>query len=226
MKRIFLIDDNLYNQQEQYGCTYLTNGAYASILELVYAIRLPDFNDLMPRIQSAPAILIHDTFLDRDAKGKIKDGSISIRNKIVDITEYDKIPLVLFSNSKQDVKLLPTDDNAIRLEINKQRFYSHLRDFLEFYQASGEIEFRILMHGEDFLTVEAMRLRDRLLNHAAGYEGNELMMLSQGTDDLDKLFKLAGRHGEWKEFVNNPHLTVCDFRAMIRELYERIQDHG
>ncbi len=229
MKKIYLIDDNLEGQQQRYGCTFLLDGTYNTILECIYSVRLPDFDKAFrDQLKNASLILIHDTFKDRNAKGDVVQGGLIIRDYIVEkIAREREIPLVLFSNGIGEPRLTGPQERPIQLEIKKTRFYEHLKDFLEHYQSTdGKIELRILIHGKNFLLSEAMILRDRLMNSVAKSNNNELINFSnESKEDLKEMFFLAGRKEEWEELVKNRDLTVCNFRAIIRQLYERIQDH-
>jgi hypothetical protein len=149
---IYLIDDNRQQQQEEYGAFYIHDSAYKGFFKIISV--MSDFKSI--DWSDAMCILVHKSFPDFDASGKIILGT---QNNFEDIihfcfTQKKPIPLVVFSNGTFHLDYDFEAEPYYIKEINKRIFYSNLIFFLDYYRNYKIIELRNLPYGGNFIIQE------------------------------------------------------------------------
>ncbi len=214
---IYLLDDDKYNlQQTQYNVGFLSQEPFNGFVRVVRSINETTIEEL----RAADCVLIHDSFPDDRLVERVK----------IDLKHSPQKPYVcIFSNAVEFDEPNFNEEHPFTLEIMKDRFYGHLREFLEHYQNTREIEFRILLDGKDFVKQKARSIQERLLRDVATFGENEKVMLKYVEDraSLKKLFVWADRENEYREYledIGRGEVRTSEYRDRIRGLLRRIQN--
>lgn len=213
---IYLIDDNRRAQQREYGCNYIADGTYSDVLT-VWNRRSE--RDDFSMLKSAACILLHDSFPDFNSAGEILQGSIKVTEKIKDGARAEERPLVLFSNSFTGFEQGKIKQKEIS-GLNKRLFYTNLEDFILHYQATGEIELKILAYGKNFKHRELEDLHAQIANIIA-VQGIEVAR--KDAIDLVEKFSTISESGEElkKQFANLDGRSYLNLLDKIIKFYVR-----
>lgn len=157
---IYLIDDNLRNQQREYNAGYLGAGTYDSLIKSLYI--LMETSDFSP-FETASCLFLHDSFPDFNANNEVVHGSAKILDRIVNIASAKKIPIVRFSNSYIGLEQSEFDKNGLT-GINKWLFYQNLEPFILNYKDKAKIELKILAYGPHYIYKEMQLLYHKIAN--------------------------------------------------------------
>lgn len=144
---IYLIDDNRRQQQEEYNSFFLKEKSYHLFFEAIYKIKQ---SDNLNFLKKAKCILIHQSFPDFNESAMAIEGSTTIYENILEISNSNQIPIVIFSNGAHNIIFSKTNITAI----NKQLFYQNLEDFIIHYSKTKQIIFEILIYGKNYLYKE------------------------------------------------------------------------
>ena len=224
---IFLIDDNLDNQQiKKYEAHYLFDDTFSDILEKIYKIETHEEHKIAGLL-TAKAILLHNGFSDVDEYGVQSEKSSHIRNKIEQLSENHSIPLVLFSGKYQNEEVkLDNDILPKRIQIDKGLFYGHLYDFLEHYKNKKEIELKIIAHGKLYELDQMLRYFKNILAELKLINKQEIFRPTHVNLKTLKSFyqyskiDLKTDFDSYLEDMEDREITVFDF---VTDL-ERIKD--
>lgn len=147
MKKVILIDDNSKNQREVYDAAFVDEGKYSDCLTHVEEVNSQ--SDLS-FLNDASCVMIHDSLEDY-VDGKFKSDSHKAKDRIEEIIQLKNLPYVLFSDGHSMTADWREDMPNVVFSIKKSEFYRHLKYFLDHYRKTGEIDFRIIAYGKDFL---------------------------------------------------------------------------
>jgi len=145
MKKIILIDDNRQNQREKYGASFVDNEEFSDCL--MHIEKLNDSSDLS-FLNDAACVLLHDSFSDF-VEGEFKATSQNAKENILDFVQDNDIPYVLFSDGHSPTADWREEYPNIVWGIKKSAFYQNLRDFVESYQQTNQVDVRIIAYGKD-----------------------------------------------------------------------------
>lgn len=179
---IYLIDDNLRNQQQEYNAGYLGSGTYQNLITPHYTMTV---NSDFDQFKAADCLLLHDSFPEFDAGGQVVHGSAKIVTKIVSVATEKNIPLVRFSNSYIGLEESVFNDKGLS-GINKWLFYQNLEHFIHHFRDQNSIEIKILAYGPHFVYKEM-----QLLYHQIAQDLQANYLESSRTDLTPKLQKFG-----------------------------------
>jgi hypothetical protein len=234
---IYLIDDNQNNQRENLGIDFVDNGDFEGFLTSIEKIEKREISDTshLEFLKGAVCILLHKSIEDYDeVKGAFREDSRTNAKNIRDAIakKGDKIPLALFSNEEGEFVYFPEKNPNYLQEINKNRFYAHLYDFLEHYKNTGTIEFRILVWGKNFKAQEVVQLAKSLLepivvmNETDKFMVNHLLNAQQ---EFKRFIALslpdADSQNILNDLKNNP-ITIAEFKNKINLITESFVKYG
>lgn len=147
MKKIVLIDDNSKNQREVYDASYVDNETYSDCL---FHIERVNCQSDLSFLDNASCVMIHDSLEDY-INGEFSSDSHKAKDRIEDIIQSRDLPYVLFSDGHGMSADWREDMPNVVFSIKKSEFYRHLKDFLDHYRETQEIDLRIIAYGKDFL---------------------------------------------------------------------------
>ncbi len=227
---IYLIDDNLNNQQQlEYHANYLFDGTFDDILKCVYKIKIDEFSLIKEDLKNATTILLHNTFSDADNNGHFIKGETSkrIRNGIVeDIIKKFEIPYVLFSRGIYETTF---DDkksiNAI-YGIHKDVFYKNLFYFLHFYQKNKIIDLRILVDGENYEIQEKIDFLDVFIEKI-NREQSILTISNESKNEFELFYISIGSEKNFTDFWNQiANQDISLFQDTLKKIKKSLKKYG
>lgn len=234
---IYLIDDNQNRHRENIGIHFINEGVFADVLTVVEKIEKRALSDLshLSFLENARCILLHYSTEDYNFEtDSFISGSRTNAIKIVEsiAEEGDKIPLVLFSNGMGEAGFDNSSHVTFIREINKNIFYEHLYDFVEYHKNTGNIELRILAWGKNYQSKEVSTLANSLLGLLAYYKGDSMLDINLFVDSRKELLRLVELSSVQDDvldilanFNNNP-ITVNEFREKINLINESFLKYG
>jgi hypothetical protein len=235
---IYLIDDNQNNQREHLGISFVEEGVFKDCLVSIEKLeKRASANDMshLEFLKDARCILLHASTEDYDSeKDTFLSGShTNVRKVKEDIADFgDKIPLVLFSNGTTETVYSPDKNPNFISGMNKNTFYTNLRDFVEYYKNTGGIEFRILVWGKNFRTKEVSGLASILLETIAFQNETDIFEIAQLSDKqhvfksfMEMSLPAANFADVLNDLEKNP-ISICEFRNKINLIIESFLEHG
>lgn len=224
---IYLIDDNQSNQQKaRFNANYLFDNTFDSILEKIYAVRFNQTNELKEKLKNADAIFLHNTFEDQNDEGQYIKSSLRFRKMIEDdiVNVYD-IPFILFSNGMNDT-VFDYENNSLRIDaINKDLFYENLYPFLEQYQKTKKLEFRIISSGLNYKAKIAVNLSDSFLNSS-----NKTFSLNDlDLEKFEKYYSMTDSKmifSHFLDYIEDNIFSVNEFRILIKTINKSLLRYG
>jgi hypothetical protein len=174
---ILLIDDNISNQQEQYGCSFIKEGVYETILTHLTGIRTPERADFLERLpDKTAAIFFHATSKDIDSSGELISATETI-SKIYHQVKEKQIRYVRFSWGHTSDEAILNSGNIDSM--NKRIFYLNLKDFLDDFTENGEMDFKIVHKGIGYRKEALIEEAEMLINNISKLESLTFYDLSQ-----------------------------------------------
>jgi hypothetical protein len=235
---IYLIDDNQNNQRENLGIHFVDEGEFKDVLTSIEKLeKQAQADDIshLAFLNDAKCILLHATTEDYDSANAtfLHDSFSNVRKIKEDVADYgDNVPFVLFSNGMSETDYRPDTHPNYISAINKNQFYTHLRDFVEHYKNSGEIELRILVWGKNFRANEISKLGKQLLENFALKEGTDVLAsadISACQPTFKTFIEAAYPDKNASDILNdmqaNP-LTINEFRKRINLITESFLKYG
>ena len=221
MQKIVLIDDNKYNQRENYGATFVDDGEYEDCL--VHLEQLNESSDFS-FLDDAACILLHDSLADF-VNGQYVSGSQMAKVFVKDKIKADKIPYVIFSDGHSIIgEWSETDKNVVR-SIKKSEFYRNLKGFLDAYRETGHIDLRLIAYGNEFEKKELIYLLQQIFDELNHIPDKETLYLSSLNRDLLERFvakvQLVSNNDTFEKLCDSieaGRLTVGKFKAYINTL--------
>ena len=218
---IFLIDDNRYEQQQKlYHADYLFDNSFASILKVIYKVKIGEYKKLAKELEQADVILLHHTFADADEKGAYLDNSRRIRDFIIeDIAEEESIPFVLFSGSMSETTFDNEDEPTAITSMNKNVFYENLFPFLQHYKETKQIKLKILAYGNEYKIHDAIKLVESIiesLQKKDNFALFDMKMINLAT--FTKFYALSKSKKNLDEFLDDLKETPLTVGGLIQKL--------
>jgi hypothetical protein len=235
---IYLIDDNQNNQRfNNYNITFVENGDFEGYLKSIEKLNIgKSFSDTshLDFLQTAECILLHTSAEDYDNNKGYLSGSKTNVLKIKELIsqEGEQIPLVLFSNGTTETEFDFNNNSNYISAINKNLFYEHLWDFLDYYKNTKKIELRILAFGKNFTYKEISKLANEIFNGIDVKDNSEyleLSDLSKITNSFKPFIELSFPKNDINEIFNdiedNP-ITIRNFKKIINKTTESYIKYG
>lgn len=234
---IYLIDDNQNKQRENLGIDFVNDETFAEVLTSVEKIEKRGLTELshLDFLNDAACILLHQSTEDYDFEANsFISGSRTNVIKIVEsiAQEGDVVSLALFSNGMSETvynyKITP---NFVQ-QINKNLFYSHLYDFVDYYKQSGKIEMRILAWGKNFQSKEVSELAGNLLGKLAYINGSDIFEIKSVADEQNSLLQfielslVKDNAADVLRNLEEDPLTVNEFRDKLNRITESFLKYG
>lgn len=201
MNKIILIDDNRENQRAIYGASYIDDGEFDSCL--VHLERLNGDSDLS-FLEDAACVMLHDSFED-SVDGVFIKGSRTSHDNVLDKVKGKSIPYVIFSDGHQIIGDWKPDNKNVVGNIKKSEFYRNLRIFLNYYNATGEIDLRLIAFGADKEKREIVSILSKLL---------ESLDMYNGKDSVTEEMLADKRYIRFFELVKN--IAVSSYDALLK----------
>lgn len=175
MKKILLIDDNSKNQREVYDAAFVDKEEYSDCLSHIEHV---NSNSDLSFLNDVSCIMIHDSLEDY-VNGEFKSDSHKAKEKIEDVIQSKNLPYVLFSDGHGLIADWREDMPNMVFSIKKSEFYLHLRCFLDYYRATGELDMRLIAYGKDFLKQLMSMWCQTLISKMANISDNEILDISK-----------------------------------------------
>jgi len=224
---IYLIDDNLSNQQEKYGCSFVKEGLYKNILEYYVGIKTHERSDFIEaKLKKAEAVFFHSTTKNLDADGNIVESTETIE-KIRKFVIENEIPYVSFSWSH--TSCLPIYQNNNIISMNKRIFYLNLKEFLDNYVKNNVIDLKILATGSNYkkeLLIEQAEDIIKIL------ESTHFLNIFLSNNDLknkfSNFFTDSSSNINYKDFIEKYEnkVTVFEIIKLVKEALNSIRKYG
>jgi hypothetical protein len=235
---IYLIDDNQNNQRERLGKSFVDEGVFdgylTSVEKLEKRAQASDISHLA-FLKDAKCILLHASMEDYDSVNStfLHDSFSNVRKIKEEIADYgDAVPFVLFSNGMSETDYRPDTHPHYISTINKNYLYTHLRDFVEHYKNTDEIELRILVWGKNFRANEISKLGKQLLENFALKEGADVLNsadISACQPTFNSFIEAAYPDKNASNILNEiatNQLTINVFRERINLITESFLKYG
>lgn len=175
MKKILLIDDNSKNQREVYDAAFVDKEEYSDCLSHIEHV---NSNSDLSFLNDVSCIMIHDSLEDY-VNGEFKSDSHKAKEKIEDVIQSKNLPYVLFSDGHGLIADWREDMPNMVFSIKKSEFYLHLRCFLDYYRATGELDMRLIAYGKDFLKQLMSMWCQTLISKMTNISDNEILDISK-----------------------------------------------
>jgi hypothetical protein len=228
---IFLIDDNLSNQQESYGCDYISAGKYKDFLHYRKSIKTTERADFYEFFQNnASLLLIHGTSKDADKDGNFL-STIQVVEKLLKICESETpiIPFVMFSIGWTSGPIVDGKGNI--QDINKKQFYGNLKVFLDNYSITGSIDCDILSKGPNYKKYSIIDKGREVENIIEKFGDDDLYKYGTNLEldfALNQFISNSGSKVSFNDFKNNfsNSLTIFQLKEMIGKAINSILKYG
>ena len=233
MKKIVLIDDNLFDYRNNHGASFVDDGVYSDILVNVSQINADyDFSTLL---SDASCILIHASTCDFVGN---KYQSSSHEGVIIVIEDYSdfgiNIPLVKFSDGDSEFFDIPEDwDGRYIDHINKEVFYSRLKPFLDHYRNSGVIDFMIIAEGPDYIKETARRYCLSIISILSRFNGdmNDNVIDAICGEELAGLVKISNpqlgiEYESFVSYLEDNSITVENLKSALQKINRSFNQYG
>ena len=202
---IIVLDDSLHDQKKYNDVSFLDDIKYKNLIKIYDKPTLKDFREI---VQSLPNCLLfcnHRSLRLINKEGDFIDSKNTIKNLYANVTE-NNITRVEFGRD------MHTNIEAKTLEKNK--FYSNLKSFLDAYIATQSIELKVLYSGENFAEIEKLSFLDNILDEIstteiANFHQNEIII-----NGIEKLFDNLNPKIIIKEWQNK-ELTKKEIRILL-----------
>ena len=132
----------------------------------------------MSFLNDVSCIMIHDSLEDY-VNGEFKSDSHKAKEKIEDVIQSKNLPYVLFSDGHGLIADWREDMPNMVFSIKKSEFYLHLRCFLDYYRATGELDMRLIAYGKDFLKQLMSMWCQTLISKMTNISDNEILDISK-----------------------------------------------
>jgi len=211
MHKIILIDDDKERMYNRYQASYLLTTEYEQLIKVVHTFS----SDLTESIHQYDLVLIHQSITSKnESSGAVDD--------FIDDLEQKNIPLVIFSNGANfDTKI----ENK-KLEIRSDYLYPNLKNFLDSYRETSEINLELLAYGKKYLLEQALRLQTELLSISFPYQ-KELYLSSSDNKPFIKLLKIAQKTEKdittIFDRIEDEEWTVKQFKDYLNNIIEEIR---
>lgn len=232
MPKIILIDDNSRDQRRAYGADYIDENIFNDIVDHFERVNQnTDFSFL----ENALCVLINDS-LEDFADGLFNPESHIAKNLVIKHLNCLKIPYVCFSDGHTPTGIFDSNNNIVNLK--KSEFYNRLRPFLEHYQRTHSLEFRILAYGKYYartLITKYVRALFQKIEAKQPWEIlsvfdimpsdfiephylEEIIMLSQPAIGID--------YYELLDYIEDNDVTVNNFKTSIINILHSVTLYG
>lgn len=177
--KITIVDDDKYNQMRLNYDTDIIKLVENKYSDLVKYFKNVELHDLCV-IEKSDIIMIHDSYPDTE-----------IKESIDNISKERGIHLIKFSNgitaTHKTIK-----NQVVKVELKKDRVYTHLAYFLEDYIKNGyNPDFEKLINGQNYSVVKAILIREQLSKTLlAGYGKNLDALIPEYSEEEKKLLEL------------------------------------
>lgn len=228
MKKIYLIDDNKFNQREIYGASFVDNKEYDDCL--VHIEKLNGNSDLS-FLEDTACVLMHNS-LDDYINNRYYESSHKAEDRIEAFVQDHDIPYALFSDGHSDAAELREETPNIIYQINKKVFYSHLRYFLDNFRKTGEVDMRILAFGNDFRKKEIKELAQKILAGIRAASDKDTLSIEMIDKNALKRFieianpKVRIDFNELMVQIEDKNVTICHFRKNINNIIISVIKYG
>jgi len=233
MKKIYLIDDNEYDQRALLGATAIDEGVYDDVL--VHIERLSPHDDMHSIISEAACLMIHKTIKDW-IDGAYVDGGLRALSKLKKEMKVatNEIPVVYFSGNDQTTEYSDNNPNVI-FGISKSVFYERLIPFLEKYRQKGTINLDEIAFGANYKSQKARDLASSILSALVSHQNEEKVCYTWFEGDsrnaLRDIVKLSQPEigTTFDEVMNDlikSDITVCTFKNRINRILRSFNQNG
>lgn len=231
---IYLLDDNKDDKRRaSFNVTYVDDGTFSDCLAAIS--HLPKQADLDFMIGAA-CFLVHETTEDVDNNGQFIPSSTTNARRIIedkDLAENgNRVPLVIFSNQMTGPTEFDFDkDPRCVKQIHKTLLYQQrLYPFLCHYRDTGQVELRIIAHGENYRVVEAGRYARHLIETLATFDRQRTLDLSflPNLSVLQRFYEFMEPDGNFNRFRNDLEdypISVGKFVQNISAVIESISEN-
>ena len=220
---IYLFDDT----SDQYIKKFIDFVAYEGFLKRYSRMSMAEFSSIRDDVCSADCICIH-----RSIKDSGNDNSTLVFDDIVrNISDNGRtIPLVIFSGGD---KPEPDFKRATFLrEINKDRFYGNLKDFLDDYRNNGTPNLMCLAHGRNVDANLAISEAQAILKKIR-FKSADDVLAGEWVSGAN-LMAFVGysqpgigcTYGEIISDIDSGKISVGSFREKINTMIKSFSDYG
>lgn len=230
MKKILLLDDNLYDYRKSCGADFVDAGIYDDVMKSIDKICLDD--DISGYLKNAQCILMHSSLSDF-INGTFQKDSHLVRDYILeDYSDFGKnVPIVLFSDGDSEVAEY-YEPNIIR-KIRKKTFYARLEDFLLDFRENNTINLSLLAFGKDYAKIEVRRCALALAEKLSGLSGE----LDNDTIDIicgDELYSIVDLSNpelglSYDDLLNqleDAPISVDTFKSALQRIVKSFNQYG
>jgi hypothetical protein len=221
---IYLIDDNLENQQQSYGCDFIMAGDYSENLLYLKGVATHERNKFLKELpHAATAVLFHATSKNIDANGDFME-SIDTIGKVRTCVVENKIPYVSFSWGHTSHSATFLDGNVDSM--NKRLFYLNFKAYIEEHVNTKNSDFNILVNGSEYKR-EILIEEGRKLIHSLSMSSSDSIQNDNTIKNLAKsFFQNSESQFNFEKYSLQSENSIFGLIQVVEDALKSIEKYG
>lgn len=193
---IIILDDTFENRHKYNDIAYLNSDKFKNVCTIHSIVKTTDLESILDQMTNCDLFCTHKTLqlLNDENQKLVYDDNTKNREQFLKAVKNSKTPIIQFSRGSND-------DFTTKI-IDKNRFYTNLQLFLDYYIETSKIELKILYYGKyyeqiEFNTVVSNLMKEIRKVNSEDYSENEIIekgLKHLFPNNFDEIIN------EWKNF--------------------------